>query len=218
MDKIKSEKYDMNLSDEEQEIIKHVSFFDLCSSVVQDLSGHSSALRFICQKDNQKYFVKIYKNNRIDDIKYIDKIYASLQIPTAKVIELVYLKQFDRTLVVYEFIEGKTLLELTKYTSLRDLEDIGRWVGKYLSKFKTLKCNEEEIKYLFEKELETLIENLYYMKKYYDKNGTHELFYIDLEKMCNNFNEYKKYIYATKVSFIHKDINLNNILVKNDDV
>lgn len=170
------------------------------------------------QKNNQKYFIKIYKNDRVEDIKYIDSIYKELEIPTAKVFELEYLEKFDRTFVVYEFIEGKTLLELTNNLSLKELEHIGICTGKYLSKFKALNCDQEKVITLFEKEIKKLIEDLYYMRKYYDRHKKNALKIIDLDRLCSKFNEYKKYIYATKPTFIHKDINLNNVLVNNNDV
>jgi len=62
------------------------------------------------------------------------------------------------------------------------------------------------------------IENLYYMKDYYDKNGNCELKCIDIDRLCSNFCEYKKYIYTTKPTFIHKDINLNNVLTKDNNI
>lgn len=216
MNRIKIENNDLNT--EENRLLKQISFFESCSSIEQDFRGHSSALRYICEKNNQKYFIKIYKNNRLKDIKYIDSIYKELQIPTAEIFELDYFEKFDRTFVVYEFIEGKTLLELTKELSLKEIEDIGKSIGKYLSKFKTLKCDEETVISLFEKEIKKLIENLYYMKDYYDKNGNSGLKCIDIDRLYSNFCEYKKYIYATKPAFIHKDINLNNVLVKDNNI
>lgn len=199
-------------------LLNQIEFFKSCSSIEQDFRGHSSALRYICEKDNQKYFIKIYESNRLNDIKIIDNIYNELKIPTAKIFEINYLEKFDKTFVVYEFIEGKTLLEFTKEKSLKDIEEVGMRVGKHLSKFKSLECDKDKIIDLFEKEIKKLIENLYSMIRYYEKNGKHALRFIDVDRLFSNFNQYKECVYNTKPVFIHRDINLKNILVKNDEV
>lgn len=200
------------------QILKRIDLIKEGFLIEQDFRGCSSALRYICQKQNQKYFVKIYKMNRIEDIEYIDSIYKELKIPTANVIEKGYLKEFDKTYVIYEFIEGKTLLELTKEKTIKELEKIGKRVGKYLAKFKILKCEEEKVAALFEQEIKKLIEILYYMRDYYNKNGTQKLEFIDIDRLCSVFNNYKKYLYNIGSTFIHKDINLKNIIVKDEEV
>ena len=36
-------------------LISKIDFFKKCKDVKQDFSGYSSALRYICEKDNKKY-------------------------------------------------------------------------------------------------------------------------------------------------------------------
>ena len=51
------------------ELISKIDFFKKCKNVKQDFSGYSSALRYICEKDNKKYFIKIYDGNNLEQIK-----------------------------------------------------------------------------------------------------------------------------------------------------
>ncbi len=62
MNKIKIENNDINT--EENRLLKQISFFESCSSIEQDFRGHSSALRYICEK--------IIKNTLLKYIKIID--------------------------------------------------------------------------------------------------------------------------------------------------
>lgn len=198
-------------------LLEHITFLNHCSRLEQDFRGHSSALRYICEKNRQKYFVKIYENNRLKNLDYVESIYIKLGIPTANIIEKEYLRELNKTYVIYEYIDGETLLELTKELEVKEIEDIGKHVGNYLSKFKSIKINKEKLINLYELEFKDLVDKLYYMKEYYDKNENKQLEFIDLDRLCKDFNEYKKYIYNIEPSFIHKDINLNNIIVKNNE-
>lgn len=189
-------------------LVDSVPFFKECTSITQDLRGHSTALRYICEKEEKTYFTKIYKNNRIEDLDYIEDIYNKLEIPTAKIIEKGYLEVYDKTFAIYEYIDGKTLKELTKELDLEELEIIGKRVGNYLSKFKNISGNKEEIIKKCDKEFERLIKDLYTTKN----NKT-----IDIDRVVRNFNELKVYVYKTNPSFIHKDINLNNVIVHNGE-
>ncbi len=189
-------------------LIDSVPFFKECTSIIQDLRGHSKALRYICEKEDKTYFTKIYMHNRIDDLDYIESIYNKLGISTAKVIQKDYLEIYDKTYVIYEYIDGKTLKELTKELNSEELEIIGKRVGNHLSKFKNIIGNKEELIKKCNKEFEILIKKLYTVKKYES---------IDIGRVMNNFNYLKEYLYKTSPSFIHKDINLNNIIVCNDE-
>lgn len=198
-------------------LLEHITFFYQCSFIEQDFRGYSSALRYICEKNEKKYFVKIYENDRLKELDYVENIYKKLEIPTANIIEKAYLKEFNKTYAVYEYIDGKTLLELTKELEIKELEDIGKRVGMHLSKFKAITINKEKLIDLYELEFKNLVDKLYYMKEFYDKNENKQLEFIDLDRLCKDFNEYKKYIYNIEPSFIHKDINLNNIIVNDNE-
>lgn len=198
---------------EDNKIICKLNFFNDCDFIEQDFRGHSSALRFICEKGKEKYFVKIYGNNRVNDLKYIDSVYKKCNVLTANIVEMKYLDDINKTYVVYEYINGKTLLELTCELNENELETIGFCVGKYLFNFRDVKCCKNDIIELYEKEFNQLVDNLYYMKNYYDRCGNNKLFLINLDRFCKSFNECKKFIYRTNPSFIHRDINLNNVIV-----
>ncbi len=187
-------------------LIDSIPFFWECTSITQDLRGHSTAFRYICEKQNKTYFVKIYKNNRIKDLDYIEDVYHKLGVPTAKIIEKRYLEVYNKTYAIYEYIDGKTLKELTQELSLEELEIIGKEVGNYLSKFKNICGDKQELMKICDKEFEILTKSLYTIKN---------IECIDIDRAVKNFNDLKKYVYETNPSFIHKDINLNNVIVNN---
>ena len=114
------------------DLISKIDFFKKCKDVKQDFSGYSSALRYICEKDNKKYFIKIYDGNNLEQIKEIEVIYENLDIPTAKIIQVKYLNDLDKTFVVYEYIDGKELIDLTRKLSVEEIENIGLQVGENL--------------------------------------------------------------------------------------
>ena len=199
------------------ELIKKIKFLENATEITQDLRGHSRALRYICEKNNQKYFIKIYNNNRIEDLVKIENVYQKTGIPTARIIEKGYLEEINKTYVVYEYIDGKTLKELTKELEIDEIERIGKRVGDYLARFKTIKGNKEETKNTYELEFKKLIDNLYFMKNQYEEKQNKKLAPIDLDRLCKNFLEYKEYVYKLESSFIHGDINLSNVIVKGDE-
>lgn len=199
------------------EVINKIKFFDNATQIQQDFRGHSRALRYICKKNNQKYFIKIYNNNRLEDLLNIENVYKKTKIPTARIIEKGYLEEINKTYVVYEYIQGKTLKELTKELEIHEIEKIGNRVGNYLARFKAIKGNKEDIKNKYELELKKLIENLYFMKNQYEEKQNKRLAHIDLDRLCRNFLECKEYIYKLESSFIHGDINLSNVIVKNGE-
>lgn len=196
------------------DLTSKINFFRNCKTIKQDFSGYSSALRYICEKDNKKYFVKIYNGNNLEQIKNIDSIYADLNIPTAKIIQAEYLSDLSKTFVVYEYIDGKELIDLTRELSIKEIEKIGFQVGENLSKFKKIKCNKQGIINSYEKEFNELIDILYVSKDFFEKQENRKLYYINLDRLHNDFLEYKKYIYNNEPSFIHGDINLHNVIVK----
>ena len=124
------------------------------------------------------------------------------------------LNDLDKTFVVYEYIDGKELIDLTRKLSVEEIENIGLQVGENLSKFKKIKYNKQEIIDLNDKEFNKLINILYISKDFYEKNESEKLYYIDLDRLCDDFLEYKKYVYKNEPTFIHGDINLHNVIVK----
>ena len=199
----------------EDYLLSKVKFFRNCTSIKQELSGYSSALRYICELDDDKYFVKIYSKNNLKQIKQIDLIYKKLNIPTPLIIYAKYLNDLKKTLVIYEYIDGKEIYDLTKELSVKEIEKIGFKVGKNLAKFKKIKCNKQELINSYDKEFNKLADNLYIIKDFYEKNENKKLYSIDLDKLYNTFLEHKKYVYNSEPSFIHGDINLHNVIVKN---
>lgn len=201
----------------EIELIKKIKFFDDATKIQQDFRGHSRALRYICEKNNQKYFIKIYNNNRIEDLLKIENVYQKTEVPIASIIEKGYLEEIDKTYVIYEYIEGKTLKELTRELEIDEIEKIGNRVGNYLARFNAIKGDIEAVKNTYELELKKLIDNLYFIKNQYKRKTNKRLATIDLDRLYKNFFEYKEYIYKLDSTFIHGDINLSNVIVKNGE-
>ena len=199
---------------DKEEILK---LKDDTTKIQQDFRGHSRALRYICEKNNQKYFIKIYNNNRIEDLLKIENVYKKTKIPTARIIEKAYLEEIDKTYVVYEYIEGKTLKELTKELEIEEIEKIGNRVGNYLARLKAIKGKTEDVKNSYELEFKKLTDNLYFMKNQYEEKTNKKLAPIDLERLCKNFSKYKEYVYKLESTFIHGDINLSNVIVKDGE-
>ncbi len=197
----------LNFITNDEVLLESIPFLKGCFSVTQDLRGHSSALRYVCVKDGITYFVKIYKNNRIEELDSIQSIYDRLGIPTPKIVENGYLEVYDKTYVIYEYIKGKTLKELTEELEVEELEMIGKMVGNYLSKFKNISDNKEILIKTCNSEFESLIEILFKIKK--NK-------FINTDRVIRNFNYLKEYLYETCPSFIHKDVNLNNVIIYNN--
>lgn len=200
-----------------QRLLKKINFFNKCIILEQDFRGHSSALRFICELENQKYFVKIYLNDRVNDLNLIQAIYNKLGIPTSNLVEVGYLSEDNKTYAVYEYVEGKTLFELTKENDIAELETIGMSVGYYLARFKSIECDRLDVINLHEVEFKKLIKTLYLAKEKYEKVVGNDLAIIDLDRLCTIFNEIKKSVYQLQPSFIHGDINLHNVIIKNNE-
>lgn len=198
----------LNFISNEEILLDSIDFFKNCTSITKDLRGHSTALRYICKTNDKTYFVKIYKNNRIHDLKYIRETYVDLKVPTAQLFAMGYLKVYDKTYAIYEYIEGQTLLESTKELDLEEIEIIGKKVGTYISKFKAISVNKEDLIKKCDDEFELLIKEFNSVKN--NRN-------IDADRIVKNFNELKDYVYMTTPSFIHKDINLNNIIVNDNE-
>ena len=192
-----------------QEILKHNV------SLERDTRGHSSALNYIVIGDKEKYYVKIYTGNREKGISMIQDIYQRLAIPTAKVIHKQYKKSIDGTIVIYEYIEGCTLYELTKILEIEQLEQIGIKIGKEIKKFEKVKIDNKNYIKDFNEEIKQLTIQAINIKDRYEKECG-KLPAIDLTKLINKFNNLKKYILEDKPIFIHNDINYNNIIIKGD--
>lgn len=198
------------------EPINEIKFFDNMDNINQDFRGHSRALRYICTNGNNKYFVKIYENNRIKDINYINNIYSKLQIYTAKTIEMGYIENLNKTYVVYEYIEGNTLYELARILSIEDLEKIGFKIGIELKKFQKIIGNKEEFIEKFDVEINDLINNSIELKRFYEDNSNKRLPYIDMNRLFKNFIKLKEFVYRQNPTFIHNDINFKNVIVRNE--
>ena len=200
------------------EPIKKITFFDYMDNIKQDFRGHSRALRYVCTKGNNKYFVKIYENNRTNDINNIINIYSELQISTAEMIEIGYIESLNKTYVVCEYIEGNTLYELVRILYVEDLEQIGIKIGRELKKFQRIIGDKEKFEEEFEKEINDLICNSIELKKFYEdnNNNNNKLPYIDMNRLFESFSKLKEFIYIQNPTFIHNDINFKNVIVKDE--
>lgn len=198
------------------EPIKEIEFFNDMDNIEQDFRGHSRALRYVCTKGNNKYFIKIYENDRIRDINEINNIYSKLEICLAETIEMGYIENINKTYVVYEYIEGNTLYELARILSIEDLEKIGVKIGRELKKFQKIIGDKEKFKEEFDKEINNLMCNSIELKKFYENNSNTKLPYIDMNRLFESFVKLKEFIYLQNPTFIHNDINFKNVIVKDE--
>lgn len=194
-------------------LISYFTFFKDSDEIHEDFKGHSSATRFIVKKKEKMYFVKIYNGNRIKDLYDINKIYDDLEIPTAQIFVCEYSKDSDKTLCAYEFINGITLKQLIKVKDIKELEKLGKMVGAQVKKFQSVIGSKEKFKKIFDVELNELIKNTLKIKNAFKQ----ELPEVDLERLLKSFIHLKQYIYLNKPSFIHNDINFNNVII-NDGI
>lgn len=196
------------------DILKKIEFLNNMEHIEQDFRGHSTALRFICNRGKDKFFLKLYLNNIVDSIEKISRIYSELQIKTANVLELEYIKDINRTCVLYEYIDGNTLKELTKVLEVKELEEIGKKAGKEISKFKRITSDDNSYVNELDKEIEILIIEARNQRDFYENITKSKETMIDLERAIRSLKNLKQYIYKQKPTFIHSDINLNNVIVK----
>ena len=82
--------------------------------------------------------------------------------------------------------------ELTKKLSEKELEDIGKEVGKQLQKFNKIIGDTITVQKNLEEELNSLMDKSRNLKIYYEQSTKKELPYIDLDKLFVNINDLKK--------------------------
>ena len=99
-------------------------------------TGKSKTTKFICKYKEEKYFVKIIDGNIEKRLIKIYKIYSDNNILTPKMIYLKYFEDIDKTCVITEYIDGKSLLDIINNKSCDELEKIGISVGNNLRNFK----------------------------------------------------------------------------------
>ena len=196
--------------------------FNKYVNVKEDLSGHSSAYRYILlDRYNNKYFLKLYKGNKINSLKEIDEVYEKNCVKTAKIKDLGYIDKIDRTYTIYEYIDGRTLLDVARLDEISKskLEKLGFLVGSELKKFNNIDINKTNLDIEdIEVKLAKLIENTINIKEFYKKYSEEAMLpYINLDKLFMSVNNLKQYVISQDRVFIHGDINLNNIIIKNDN-
>lgn len=182
--------------------------------LTRDLRGHSRALCYVLQKPQQKFFMKIYTGERVAKLKYINSLYRLLQVPTAEIIEVGYLPDSDQTFCIYEYIDGETVGEMARKASLEELADIGRKVGLEIRKFATLKGNASAFRESLDFELNELLQNTRAQKQLYEQTNLEKLPEVDLDRLEKSLHSLKTAVYATEPVFVHSDINLNNIILR----
>lgn len=189
-----------------------VGFLQDCK-MQRDLRGHSRAACYVLEKMGQQYFMKVYSGDRKEDLWRVEATYAQLNVNTAKIIKTEYLEQLHKTFCIYEYIDGKTLNELLGACDITEAENLGYLVGKETSKFVQLEGDADKFQSEFEAELKPLWANAYRIKREYNMSHEQKLPVINLPRLEKSAQQLKEFIYATKPTFVHSDINLNNIII-----
>lgn len=126
------ERIDVNtsLSEIAREICTKCNIEDYVSSQIVEV-GYED-FNFIIETKNQKYFVKIFHKGRTnqDCSNYMDRINLSnkIDINTPKTIWFDSIKMDDKNLkfVVFEYINGKSFLDLEEMPNETEIKDIIR--------------------------------------------------------------------------------------------
>lgn len=186
------------------------------SIIEQDFRGHSRVPCFVVTKSKEKYFVKLYPSDRVQNLKDIEATYAKLKIPTANIVSVQYLPELDRTFCAYKYITGPTFNELLSQKPLKFIEDLGHRIGEELRKFSQVQGDPAEFQQSLERELADLMQNVRHQKELYNSKNSEKLPEIDLDRLERSLNYLKRAIYATTPTFVHSDINLNNVIIHED--
>lgn len=208
--------------DYEAQLRQEIDFLRDCQ-MERDLRGHSQVPCFILHKTsvkkigtkrtNTKYFMKVYRGNRVDELKYIESAYKLAHIPTAFIVKIGYLEMTNQTFCIYDFIEGDTLGEWLSQALQAQAEEFGIKVGEELRKFVKLKGDSQKIKQAINLELSELLMLAHSQKISYNQNHAEPLPEVDLYRLEKSMQNLKPALYATTPVFIHSDLNLNNIII-----
>ncbi len=205
------------MSDSELETALRRNIPLLCNSQMQrDTRGHSRALCYIISSGKTKYFLKLFSGDLLQNLHFIADVYQSSHIPTAHIIDLGYLSDFDKTFCLYEYIEGPTLKLLLKDSNLETLESYGYQVGLELQKFSHQSYNIDNVQTNFQTNLENLWRNAYQQKSHYRAHQSDKLPIVNLSRLAQSAERLKPSLYNTLPTFIHDDVNLNNVIIRNN--
>lgn len=194
-------------------LIKNSSFFNDNYNYIKVKSGKSRTIKYICSFEQKKYFVKIINENLEEKIASIYKKYNDSCILTPKIFYLKYFKEIDKTCIVTEYIDGKSLLDIMNDKSCEELEMIAISIGNMLRSFNNDIIDKNKIINSLNDDLEFMMKNAYDLQ-----NKLDDLPYINLNKIFRSLEKIKKYVYSTKPKFIHGDITFNNIIIKEDKI
>lgn len=128
-----------------------------------------------------------------------------------------YLPEIDKTFCIYEYIEGETLAELLPKLSAAEIEQLGQKVGNELKKFLSTAVRSEDFSKELETELANLLENLYLQKEIYESQNTKPLPPIDLARMKRSLQKLQSSMELVIPNFTHTDINLTNIIMRDNE-
>lgn len=190
-------------------LLENSSFFDKNFEFINVNSGKSTAVKYICFDRKNKYFVKILEGNLVTKIKEISNIYEVKKVPIPRLIHIEYFENINYTCIVYEYIEGKSLLELMKDSTCEDLEKMGNMVGSYLRKFNNITVDSKLIEVNLEQELNEMKKIAFIKQKKINSLNS-----IDLNRLFKSLDNLKTYVYSTKPKFIHGDITFNNVIIR----
>lgn len=179
----------------------------LASSTSVGLNNASS------DRSTQKCFAKVYPDYRTDDLRRIEQTYHQLQVNTANIVHVQYLPDTNETFCAYEFITGPTFNDLLSQKPLSFIENLGYRIGAELHKFSQIQGDPVKFQQSLDRELATLLQNARRQKLLYNSKYSEKLPEVDLDRLERSLNHLKQAIYATTPTFVHSDINLNNVII-----
>lgn len=197
-----------SLSEIAREICSKCNIEDYLSSKIVEV-GYED-FNFIIETKNQKYFVKIFHKGRSsqDCNNYMDRISLSnkIDINTPKIIcfDSVKIEDKDLKFVVFEYINGKSFLDLNKMPNETEIKEIIRQMANiHRAELKSDFIYDTWTITNFTKEFE--VKGEYLDQQYYDKfkELSDKLQRVDLSKLPH--------------SFVHGDIISSNVIKDKDN-
>lgn len=199
--------------------IKEIKFIKESDQLEEITDGYSGAIIYKITRGKEKYFLKIFNYSfhslSLQKIKTGLEIYKILGIKSMEIID--YGKIDEKDYIVYNYIDGMNLREYSSELSCKEINEIGRKIGKELLKLKNymdydktlfpiinLRKITEEVVAQFNVLLET-IESKEIIEKYFDKK--------DINTLKEKIMEYLSITEKSEKHLIHGDIKRANIMV-----
>ena len=193
------------------------------SDIIEKMEcGYSGALLYKITRNDNKFFLKIFKGQlddfKIAKLKEICSIYQTLKINSLNIIYYDNISD-NRYYIVYNFIAGLNLKTYTKLNkcSLEEIRQFGKYTGNELLKLKNYKNYDNKLlatEDLFQDIINTLDDFYSLLETENIKNIILEFFSLEeLDTLKNKLLEYCNTFKDFSPKLIHGDIKMSNFMI-----